>query len=527
MSDPDLALTPSLTPSVAAALADDFRGLVRGLPRRVHLLGAGGAGLSGAARLLLARGHVLSGHDLEASTFTRGLQGLGVPVALGASEAAALPPDAEAVLRSAAIPEDDPQRGAARRRGLVDLKYSEVLGRLAPPRRTLAVAGTHGKTTATWMLHHALSGVAATRHAPGAPVPRPGALVGGTHRTLGTNALAPEPGGWFAVEACEYDRSFLRLAPAGALVTNVEGDHLDYYGSLEHLERAFARFVDRVHPGGLLVVGAEVPERVEACAPCEVWRLGRELRVDLLSEREGRYEFRLRGPGWATPPLRLRVPGAFNVENAALALALATGLVAREEGVAASEASACAAACLRRFEGVERRFEPWGRVGDVPVVHDYAHHPTEVAATLGAARRVFPGRALHVLFQPHQHSRTARFLPEFVEALRAADRVVVAEVYGARAHIDSQAAGSEELVTRLRRAGVDARLGGGPESAGAALVEGLWEGLGEGLGEGLEGGPGEGPHGERAAALVLGAGNVDRIREYLLDRLALRGPAPR
>jgi len=466
--------------------------LAPGLPRRVHLLGAGGAGLSGAARLLLERGHLLSGHDRSGSDFTRALAELGVPITLGASRAADLPAGVGALARSAAVPEDDPQLRLARERGLPVYKYSELLPFLCPSERTLGVAGTHGKTTTTWMLHHALVGLARDRG------PQPGALVGGTHREWGTNARAEEQGGWFAVEACEYDRSFLRLAPRGAIVTNVEADHLDYYGTTAALEDAFARFADRVHPDGLVVVGRSVPEGIEAAARAEVWRLGRELEIDLLAEERGRFAFRLRGPGWATPPTTLRVPGSFNVENAALALSLAIGLAGRRD---AGQRMAAAALELSRFPGVARRFESWGTHGGVELVHDYAHHPTEVAATLEAARRAFPGLAIHVLFQPHQYSRTARFLAEFVEALRAADRIVVADVYGARAALDEHAACAEDVALRLRRAGKDALAPGAASAALGAAVEGL-------------------PR--NAALLVLGAGDIDGIRNDLVAALAVR-----
>src|SRR5262249_49352166 len=154
-------------------------------------------------------------------------------------------------------------------------------GLIAPARRTLAVAGTHGKTTSSWMLHYALRGVC---EAAGRGAPSPGALIGGACRTLRVNAVPAADGGWFACEACEYDRSFLHLSPEGAIVTNVEPDHLDYYGSLEAIEHAFARFVDRVHPDGLLVVGRDVPESVANAGACTVWRLGRELEVELCSE---------------------------------------------------------------------------------------------------------------------------------------------------------------------------------------------------------------------------------------------------
>ena len=485
------------------ARGNDEDELVPKVARRVHLLGAGGAGLSGAALLLRARGHAVSGHDRSDSRFVRALRALGIDVQLSESRAELLPQDVELVARSAAIPESDPQVREALRRGLPVLKYSELLGRITPARRTLAVAGTHGKTTSSWMLHYALRGLC---EAAGRGAPSPGALVGGVCRKEGSNAIAPARGGWFAAEACEYDRSFLQLAPEGAILTNVEADHLDYYGTLEAIEEAFARFADRIHADGLLVVGRAVPERVTVAAPCPVWRLGQEFDVELLGEQHGYFLFRVVGPGWATPPLQLAVPGDFNVDNAACALALAIGLVGRVWRLDPAEAAECAARAVTRFTGTERRFEPWGTIAGVQLVHDYAHHPTEVRKTLEAARRALPGKPIHVLFQPHQHSRTARFLDDFVESLRGSHRVIVADVYGARAHIDRFGAGAEELVTRLKRAGVDAELGGDPKSSMKKLAAGLICG---------------------EAALILGAGDIDLAKDDLLEELALRGTPQR
>jgi len=492
-----------MTSEPARRVRGPVHDLVPGLPARLHLLGAGGAGLSGAARLLLARGHRPSGHDRAESRFVAALRAAGVDVDVGPSSAARLPDDVAAVVRSAAVAADDPLVVEAQRRGLPVHKYGRVLGALCPPGLTLGVAGTHGKTTTAWMLHHALCGVAEVA---GRTAPAPGALVGGVHRRLKTNAVPPEPGGWFAVEACEYDRTFLQLAPQGALVTNVEADHLDYYGSLAAVEEAFARFAGRVPSGGLVVLGADVPACVEAAASARVWRLGRELKVQLLGEERGHFLFRLRGPGWATPTIALAVPGAFNVGNAALACALAIGLVAETWRLEIADAAAAVARAVSRFPGAERRFESWGAAGGVEVVHDYAHHPTEVRAVLETARRVFPGQPLHVLFQPHQHSRTARFLAEFVEALRGADRVVVADVYGARAQIDDVSAGAPELARRLQRAHVEAAAPGDAPRAVRELAAGLF-------GEGV--------------ALVLGAGDIDGIRDDLIGELALRRAAPR
>jgi len=471
-------------------------------PRHVHLLGAGGAGVSGIGRILASHGVRVTGHDRAPSGMLAALGDDTVSVVLGASRAEDLPAGAELVIRSAAVPEDDPQVVAARARGLSVLKYAEALARLAAPERLLAVAGTHGKTTTSWMLWHALEGIGG---ALGTPVP--GALVGGLCRRMRTNALAGSRGGWFCVEACEYDRTFLQLLPRGAIATNVEEDHLDYYGSRRAIHEAFARFAARVAADGLLVVGREVPEPVELAADATVWRLGRELEVDLYCEERGCFTFRLRGPGWATPEVDLGVPGHFNVDNAALALALSIGLVARVGGYPPEVVALGAVEGIVRFVGAARRFEPWGRVEDIEVVHDYAHHPTEVRVTLETARRAHPGLPLHVLFQPHQHSRTARFLQEFAESLRSADRVVVADVYGARRHIDGERfAGSPELVLGLQQRGVEARFGGPLPQALDALVEGLPD---------------------RAVVMILGAGDVELVRDELLQKLALRRPATR
>ncbi len=474
------------------------RARVAGVPERVHLVGAGGAGMSGVACLLAGCGHRLSASDRAETEHLALVRGAGIEVEV-AAQGGRLPAGVQLVVRSAAVPLDDPAVADALERGVPVLKYSELLGRLAPAGRTLAVAGTHGKTTGSWMLHHALRAVA------GAEGPAPGMLVGGVCPTLEVNAAAAQAGGWFAVEACEYDRTFLQLAPRGAVIANIEADHLDYYGDLGAIKKAFARFADRVHPEGLIAVGPDVSRRVEAAARCPVWRLGRELHVDLLAERAGYFSFRLRGPGWSTPRVDLRVPGEFNVSNAALALGLVVGLAGRTSGLDEREVAERAARGLEAYTGCRRHFESWGTSRGVEVVHDYAHHPTEVRVTLETARRAFPGRSLHVLFQPHQHSRTSRLLGEFVESLRFADRVVVADVYGARAHIDgAHQAGARDVAEGLVASGVRALAPGSLKAAIPCFVDDL---------------PGN------CAALVLGAGDVGTIKNELLDHLALRGTA--
>ncbi len=490
--------------SAEQASSEKACNLLPGLPTRIHLLGIGGAGLSAAARILEARGHEVSGHDREASVALARMTELGISVRISDSAAEDLPSDAALVVHSAAIARTDPQILRALERGLPVIKYAELLARLAPPQRTLAVAGTHGKTTSAWMLWFALEGV----RGDDGRGPAPGSLIGGTSRDLGVNAIPGDSDGWFAVEACEYDRSFLKLSPFGAIVTNVEGDHLDYYGSEAAIEEAFARFCSRVDSRGLLVLGRDVPECVEHASSCTVWRLGRELEVDLLGERKGYFRFRLRGPGWSIPEVALEVPGEFNVDNAALALALSIGVGMPGAGLPAKpDPLSDPGRGIEMFTGVGRRFEYWGDEEDIVVVHDYAHHPTEVRVTLETARRTMPGVPLHVLFQPHQHSRTARFLDEFCESLRSADRVVVADVFGARSHIDGERfAGAEAIVAGLRARLVDAEYGGDLASSTQIFESGLPS---------------------SCAALVLGAGDIDNVRDELLDNLALRGAGER
>ncbi|QDU66710.1 glycosyltransferase [Engelhardtia mirabilis] len=462
------------------------------LPRRIHLLGVGGAGVSGMARLLVARGHRVSGHDRSPSPALERLAALGIEVRHGDSSADGLPPEAELVVRSAAVPEDDPQVEAARERGIPVLKYAAALGRLAPAGRTLAITGTHGKTTTSWLTLHALR---AAVHEP-----TPGGLIGGVCLDLATNAIPPGPDGWFVVEACEFDHSFLELRPTAAAITNVEADHLDCYGDLQGVIDGFSAFAARVDPGGLLVVGANVPERVERAARCAVWRLGRELIVTPRGQRDGHHAFALAGPGFELDLVVPGVPGRFNVENAALALALAVHAAGPGRAAAAAEG-------LARFRGAGRRFERWLDEEGLAVVHDYAHHPTEVRATFEAAREVFPDRRLVVLFQPHQYSRTAHFLEEFAAALALADEVLVSDVYGARRPAPGEpSAEAPDLVARIQVAGTAALAAGNLCAATEALAQRLTP---------------------PCVAMVIGAGDVESIAHDLLGRLALRGGSQR
>ncbi|HUR27434.1 MAG TPA: Mur ligase family protein [Planctomycetota bacterium] len=471
--------------------------LCPGIPLRVHFLGAGGAGVSGAARVLHDHGHVLSGHDRAESRHVELLREMDVNVEVCPQAAAQLPEGVQLVVRSAAISSDDPQLRDASERGIPVLKYSELLGRITPPGRTLAVAGTHGKTTSSWLTFHALRGVAEAMDQP-----RPGAIIGGICGKLGKNAVTAEPSGLFVVEACEYDRSFLKINPQCAIITNVEDDHLDYFGTSDEIHKAFSQFAHRVHPEGLLVLGKDVPRTIENSARCKVWRLGHELHAELVSERLGRFTMRLRGPGFEISEIALGVPGQFNVDNAALALGLAIGSSMRAWPADLARTVHAAARGVERFGGAKRRFESWGSSGGVELVHDYAHHPTEVRVTIEAAQRVFAGRPLHVLFQPHQHSRTSRFLAEFVESLRSAHRVVIADVYGARNHIDgANSATATDIANGLASCKVSAFAPGDKANSARVFAAGLPD---------------------NGVGLVLGAGDIEDVQDELLAHLALR-----
>jgi UDP-N-acetylmuramate--alanine ligase len=412
------------------------------------------------------------------------------------------------VVRSAAVPDQDPQVQAALGRSIPVLKYAQVLRHLAAPGRTLAVAGTHGKTSSGWLLYHAL---AAAR-------PGSGCLIGGRCRRLDTNAIAPANAGWFALEACEYDRSFHELEPAAALITNVEAEHLDCFGDFAGVVRAFEEFAARLPQEGLLVLGRDVPESVERASRATVWRLGRELNLTERGAERGRYRFDLSGPGLRVEGIELSVIGRFQMENAALALALCLGATRPAGAAGVSDAATLEAARrgVGEYPGAARRLEPWGRCGEIEMLHDYAHHPTELRVTLAAVREAFPDRPLCVLFQPHQAGRTARFMDQFAAALTLADLAVVADVYGARAHSDRGHAGqgpgelAQELVAAARGLGVQARYGGPARAAAELFAQAL-------------------PN--RAVGLVLGAGDIEEVRHDLDRELALRssiarGPQP-
>lgn len=379
-----------------------------------HFIGAGGAGMSGIALVLHQRGVAVTGSDLKESRYSRQLAEAGMPVHIGhAAENLGSP---EVVVVSSAIPERNPELAAARERGIEVWPRARMLAHLAGGRKTVAVAGTHGKTTTSSMVATMLSRMEL----------EPTFLIGGEVDGFATNAVNG-PGEHYVVEADESDGSFVWLDPWVSVVTNIEADHLDHYSSLDEIDETFVTFMARTAPDGAVVVCAD-DERLPGIAE----RAGRRVVtygfapdsdvrcVECTREGIG-HRFSVALPGGAVVESVTRVPGVHNVSNATAAIAVAWVLGLDTES---------AAGALGGFSGVRRRFDLVSQAAGVTIVDDYAHHPTEVRALLAAASDL-GYRRIWALFQPHRYSRTEAFADDFADAFAAADRVVLMDVYSA------------------------------------------------------------------------------------------------
>ena len=387
---------------------------------RVHFAAIGGAGMSGIARIMLARGVTVSGCDSAASPQLDELAALGADVCVGhsAEHLAA----ADTLVISSAIRADNPELVAARRRGLRVLHRAAALASVMLERQSIVIAGTHGKTTTTSMITTVL------RHSG----TDPSYVIGGVLAETGVGA-AEGTGPWFVAEADESDGSFLMFAPDAAVVTCVEADHLDNYGSLARIEEAFVAFADRIKPGGLLVLDADDPgarllgAAVQAAAlPVRLVSYGESAQADYrltrITPAGMASDCELTHHGEAVA-LALGVPGRHNARNAAAAYAIACELGFEPAEVAAGLAS---------YRGAMRRLELKGEVGGVRVLDSYAHHPTELGVDLAAARDIAAGGRVIAIFQPHLFSRTRIFAAQFAAALDQADEIYVLDVYAAR-----------------------------------------------------------------------------------------------
>ncbi len=451
------------------------------LPGHVHFVGIGGIGLSALARNWLAQGWTASGTDGKPSRVTASLEAAGLRFRLGHA-AANVPPETVRVVRTAAIPDDNPEIAEARRREIPVLKYAEALGLLLEGRRGIAVAGCHGKTTTTgwigWLLQEAGRD--------------PGVVVGGWVDQLGGNARVGR-GEELVVEACEYDRSFHHYRPSIAVLTNIEEDHLDYYRDLDEIIESFRVFAHRTDPDGVVIGCADDPH---------VRRILREFGargIDYALRGEAEWtaaDVRPDGPGWRFAAYRRGCPhgefrtglaGRHNVANAMAVIAVAERL-----GID----PAVTARVVAGYRGADRRFQTVGERDGVLVIDDYAHHPTEIRSVIRAAQARFPGRPLWCVFQPHQHSRTLRLMKDFARAFEGADLVLLPDIYAARdSEADVRAVSSADLARAVALNGQRALHLGTFESIVAHLRTNAQPGT---------------------VVITMGAGNVDEVGRRFL-----------
>ena len=447
-------------------------------PRPVHFVGIGGAGMSALGELVVRQGVVISGCDSNPAGASD-LVALGVSVATGHDAAHCA--GARAVVYSSAIPLDHPELARARALGLPVIRRAEALADAVRGGRLVGIAGTHGKTTTTVMTTDALASAGLN----------PTGIVGGRVSAWQGN-LRRGGSDVFVVEADEYDRSFLALDPEVAVVTNVEADHLDIYRDLADVHETFARYVSRAT---YLIVCADDPGANSLPAPhtAQVVQYGIDAPSARLTARDVRVEagttvFAAWYDGRLCGEVCLQVPGAHNVRNALAALAV---------GLVWGKSVEAMAPGLATFGGVERRFQRLGEAGGVAVIDDYAHHPTEIRATLAAARSAYPGRRIVVAFQPHLFTRTRDFADEFGEALAGADLVLLTGIYAAR---EDPIAGvtSDLVVNSIRLAGGNLSWHGDRADLANALLNVVR--------------PGD-------VVLTVGAGDITRTGGELLARL--------
>ncbi len=456
-------------------------------PRPIHFMGVGGAGMCALAEAFLRGGSRVTGCDLQPGDSIRTLERMGARVHRGHD-----PGHLEGVgglVVSSAVPSDHPEIQAARAAGIPVLKRAEALGAWVNRGQVVAVAGTHGKTTTTAMVTHVLEAAGL----------EPTGFVGGEVAGWGGH-LHPGGGELFVVEADEYDRSFLQLRPRFALITNVEADHLDIYGSADGVREGFREFLRGVAPGGTVVACADDPgagSMLQGTGLTPVsygFQAGSVIRGEALESRADGSRFRVWEVGVDRGHLQVGIPGIHNARNALGAAALARSMEVDWDAIRTG---------LAAFSGVRRRFQTLGEPRGIRIVDDYAHHPTELRAALEAARSSFPTRRLVAVFQPHLYSRTRDFAREFGEALALADRVWVTEIYPAREKPIDGVDGA--LVAR------SAEEAGAPSVQLHTALESLHRALSRELA------PGD-------VCLFMGAGSISEVGPRLVEILNTGGP---
>jgi UDP-N-acetylmuramate--alanine ligase len=410
-------------------------------PIHVHFIGIGGISMSGLAEILLKEGFTISGSDNKESALTDHLEQMGAKVFYG-QKASNIIPGIDVVVYTAAIHPDNEEYAEAVRQKLPMLTRAELLGQLMTNYdMPIAISGTHGKTTTTSMLSHILL----------AGELDPTISVGGILKAIGGNIRVGDSE-YFVTEACEYTNSFLHFFPKIGVILNIDEDHLDFFKDLADIRNSFHRFAKLLPKDGTLVINDNIPdlEEITADLDCRVIRYGNDSSLDysatnILHDKKGEASFDLIKSGEFIDRISLSVNGDHNVSNALSAIAVADLL-----GVPFSKIKEG----LKSFHGTDRRFEYKGEVNGFTIIDDYAHHPTEINATLTAAKE-YPHKEVWCIFQPHTYTRTKALFPEFVDALTHADHVILADIYAAR-ETDTLGMSSEMIAEELKKKGCDA-----------------------------------------------------------------------
>jgi len=412
--------------------------------KRFHFIGAGGVGMSGLAKLLLKNKAIVTGSDQTASEAVERLCRMGADIKTG-HRAENLVPQTDSVVVSAAVKEDNPELTLARQRGCRIYKYARMLGVLCNRYEAIAVAGTHGKSTTAAWLAYCLKQAGID----------PNFIIGAEVTQLGTSSGVGESK-YFVAEACEYDRSFLNLKPTIACVLNIEADHLDYYKNEQEIVDAFVQFAGGIKNNGVLIANGEdtnVAKVIGELPPgvrCESFGFDEDCNFSARNIRlnNGLYSFDVYHNGQFSGATRIALPGRHNILNALAVVAIAVNL-----GLPAGQILEL----LSGFTGIDRRLMLKEKLGEITILDDYAHHPTEIRASLQALRQRYSPRRILCVFQPHQYSRTRFLLDDFAESFKLADVTIVPEIYFVR---DTESAkreiNAEILVERIRDNGAEA-----------------------------------------------------------------------
>lgn len=407
-------------------------------PSHIYFVGIGGISMSGLAEVLREAGFRVSGSDREKSALTEVLEAKGITVFYGQRESN-ITSDIDCAIFTSAIHPDNPEYIAVQRMGIPSLTRAELLGEMMRNYQTpIAISGTHGKTTTTSMVSEILLGADLD----------PTLSIGGILKSISGNIRVGHSG-YFVTEACEYTNSFLSFFPRIGIILNIEEDHLDFFKDIEDIRRSFRRFAELLPVDGTLIVGGGIDRLSEITEglSCRVITFGMDSKNDYYPEKisygdTGCPTFTLHTPDGRSNQISLSVPGEHNICNALAALALAD-LLHIDLSVSA--------AALEAFHGTDRRFEYKGSIGGVTIIDDYAHHPTEITATLKAAAK-YPHKTLWCVFQPHTYSRTKAFMEDFAKALSLADKVVLADIYAAR-ETDTLGISSRTLMEEVQKLG--------------------------------------------------------------------------